>query len=257
MTMLSAILCAGSVLKVDFNDPAAFRLKNGAVLKNGILYLNGGQSHAEIVGSENFKVGKKGLTISCIAAFDQLKKPGQDLLYKPDSWMLTRFDDGVMNGYLHNGKEFIGRTDGGKMAVPGEWKHYALVIEPIVQDEEGKYAHYCLWTETERETDDKSKPDLCGNLGFSWNAVLVLLEGLYVIIGKTEQSEPYGGYDKQNHVYIVQSADKKARDKYGYYDYYATHGGDSGLQVVLVELPQCLGNLFLLEVFYQRASEPC
>ena len=141
MTMLSAILCAGSVLKVDFNDPAAFRLKNGAVLKNGILYLNGGQSHAEIAGSENFKVGKKGLTISCIAAFDQLKKPGQDLLYKPDSWMLTRFDDGVMNGYLHNGKEFIGRTDGGKMAVPGEWKHYALVIEPIVQDEEGKYGY--------------------------------------------------------------------------------------------------------------------
>ena len=116
-------------------------------------------------------------------------------------------------------------------------------------------AHYGLWTETERETDDKSKPDLCGNLGFSWNAVLVLLEGLYVVIGKTEQSEPYGGYDKQNHVYIVQSADKKARDKYGYYDYYATHGGDSGLQVVLVELPQCLGNLFLLEVAYEVFSE--
>ena len=140
-TMLPVILCAGNILKVDFNDPASFRLKNGAVLKNGILYFNGGQSHAEIVGSEKFSVGKKGLTISCIAAFDKLPKPGQDLLYKPDSWMLTRFDDGVMNGYLHNGNEFIGRTDGGKMAAPGEWKHYALVIEPVVQDEEGKYGY--------------------------------------------------------------------------------------------------------------------
>ena len=138
---LAVFCCAGKVLEVNFNDPASFRLKNGAVLENGVLVFNGGQSHAEVVGSENFTVGKKGLTISCIAAFDKLEKAGQDLFYKPDSWMLTRFNDGMMNAYVFNGTDFTGRTDGGKMAQPGVWTHYAVAIEPVVQEEEGKYGY--------------------------------------------------------------------------------------------------------------------
>jgi hypothetical protein len=74
--LLTVFCCSGKVLEVNFSDPASFRLKNGAVLKNGFLVFNGGQSHAEVVGSENFTVGKKGLTISCIAAFDKLEKAG-------------------------------------------------------------------------------------------------------------------------------------------------------------------------------------
>lgn len=139
--LLTVFCCSGKVLEVNFSDPASFRLKNGAVLKNGFLVFNGGQSHAEVVGSENFTVGKKGLTISCIAAFDKLEKAGQDLFYKPKSWMLTRFNDGMMNAYVFNGTDFIGRTDGGKMAQPGVWTHYAVTIEPVVQEEEGKYGY--------------------------------------------------------------------------------------------------------------------
>ncbi len=138
---IAATCCVAKVLEVDFNDPASLRLKNGAELKNGVLILKGGQSHAEVAGSENFSVGKNGLTISCIAAFDKLEKAGQDLFYKPNSWMLTRFNDGMMNAYLFNGSDFVGRTDGGKMAQPGVWTHYALTIERVVQEEEGKYGY--------------------------------------------------------------------------------------------------------------------
>lgn len=138
---LTLLCSAGKVLEADFSNPDSFKLKNGAVLKNGVLFFNGGQSHAEVVGSENFTVGKKGLTISCIAAFDKLEKAGQDLFYKPESWMLTRFNDGMMNAYVFNGTDFIGRTDGGKMAQPGAWTHYAVTIEPVVQEEEGKYGY--------------------------------------------------------------------------------------------------------------------
>ncbi|MBQ6473496.1 MAG: LamG domain-containing protein [Victivallales bacterium] len=139
-------LCLGlhakDVLVADFGRQDGFRLFDGAQLKDGRLTLRGSKSHAEVVGSERFKVGRGGLTISCIAAFDKLPALGQDLFWKKDSWMLSRFDSGAMTAYLHNGSNFTARTNGGGAAAePGVFNHYALTIRRFVQTEEGKYGY--------------------------------------------------------------------------------------------------------------------
>lgn len=129
---------AGNRLEIDFRKQESVRLFDGAEIQNGYLILKGGRSRAEIVGSEKFKVGKNGLTVSCAANFDPHTRLGQDLFWKADSWMLSRFDNGSMNAYLHDGKNYVSRTDAGKAAEPGTWKYYTLVIRPIVLPDEGK-----------------------------------------------------------------------------------------------------------------------
>ena len=134
-------LSANDVLQADFSKESSFRLFEGAKLKDGCLVFQGSKSYAEVVGSERFKVGQNALTISCIAAFDQLPKLGQDLFWKEDSWMLSRFDNGFMTAYLHDGSKYLARTDGGSAAEPGVFNHYALTIRRFVQTEEGKYGY--------------------------------------------------------------------------------------------------------------------
>lgn len=134
-------LFAKDVLQADFSKESSFRLFDGAQLKEGCLVFQGSKSYAEVVGSERFKVGQNGLTISCIAAFDKLPKLGQDLFWKEDSWMLSRFNGGAMTAYLHDGEKYTARTDGGFAAEPGVFNHYALSIRRFVQTEEGKYGY--------------------------------------------------------------------------------------------------------------------
>ena len=138
-SLLAALtLSAGNLLEIDFRKPGSVRLFDGAEIQNGYLILKGGRSRAEIVGSEKFKVGKNGLTVSCAANFDPHTRLGQDLFWKDGSWMLSRFDNGSMNAYLHDGKNYVSRTDAGKAADPGTWKYYTLVIKPVVLPDEGK-----------------------------------------------------------------------------------------------------------------------
>ena len=132
---------AAKIIEVDFRKNDSLRLFDGAELKDGFLILKGGKSRAEVVGSEKIKLGKTGLTISCVAAFDKLPRLGQDLFWKENSWMLSRFNHGPMTAYLHNGVNFVSRTDGGKAAEPGSWNHYALIIKPEVRADEGKYGY--------------------------------------------------------------------------------------------------------------------
>ncbi|MBE6378799.1 MAG: LamG domain-containing protein [Lentisphaerae bacterium] len=139
--LFAALPLKAAVIEADFSKGSNLRLLNGAELKDGILFIKGGKSCAEVAGTEKIKLGKSGLTVSCVAAFDKLPAWGQDLFWKKESWMLSRFDRGAMTAYLHSGKMYISRTDGGKPAEPGSWNHYSLVIKPIVQVEEGKYGY--------------------------------------------------------------------------------------------------------------------
>jgi len=139
--LFAALPLKAAVVEADFSKGSNLRLFDGAEIKNGILIIKGGKSRAEVAGTENIKLSKSGLTISCVAAFDKLPAWGQDLFWKKESWMLSRFDRGAMTAYLHSGKMYVSRTDGGKPAEPGSWNHYSLVIKPIVQVEEGKYGY--------------------------------------------------------------------------------------------------------------------
>ncbi|MBR6372189.1 MAG: LamG domain-containing protein [Victivallales bacterium] len=139
--LLALLLCGKDILQADFTKESSFRLFDGAQLKDKCLVLQGKKSYAEVVGSERFKVGQGGLTISCIAAFDKLPKLGQDLFWKEESWMLSRFDGGAMTAYLHDGLKYVARSDGGFAAEPGTFNHYALTIRRFVQAEEGKYGY--------------------------------------------------------------------------------------------------------------------
>jgi len=141
LCLFSILTLTGATLDGDFVRGSNLRLLHGAELKNGELILKGNQSHAELIGSENFKVGKNGLTVTCVAAFDQIRDLGQDLFWKKECWMLSRFNNGMMTAYLHNGEKFVSRSDGGEPAEPGGWNAYTLVIKPFVQVEEGKYGY--------------------------------------------------------------------------------------------------------------------
>ena len=165
-------LSAAEIIEVDFRKKGQLRLFDGAELKNGQLILKGGKSRAEIVGSEKQKLGKTGLTVSCVAAFDKLPRLGQDLFWKENSWMLSRFDGGAMTAYLHDGSNYVSRTDGGKAAEPGTWNHYALIIKPFVQADEGKYGYIIeiyingeLETRTENFNFKLNQPDTPVTLG--------------------------------------------------------------------------------------------
>ena len=126
-SLLAALtLSAGNRLEIDFSKPESVRLFDGAEIQNGYLILKGGRSRAEIVGSEKYQVGKNGLTVGCAASFDPHTRLGQDLFWKAGSWMLSRFDNGSMNAYLHDGKNYVSRTDAGKAADPGTWKYYKI-----------------------------------------------------------------------------------------------------------------------------------
>ena len=138
---ISCSLVSAAALEVDFRKSESLRLFNGAELKDGLLIVKGRRSYAEVVGSEKIKFSKKGLTVSCVAAFDKRPKWGQDLFWKDKSWMLSRFNNGAMTAYLHDGSNYVSRTDAGRAAEPGSWNHYALVIKPFVQTEEGKYGY--------------------------------------------------------------------------------------------------------------------
>ena len=84
LCLFSILTLTGATLDGDFVRGSNLRLLHGAELKNGELILKGNQSHAELIGSENFKVGKNGLTVTCVAAFDQIRDLGQDLFWKKE-----------------------------------------------------------------------------------------------------------------------------------------------------------------------------
>ena len=139
--LFAALPLKAAVIEADFSKGSNLRLLNGAELKDGILFIKGGKSCAEVAGTEKIKLGKSGLTVSCVAAFDKLPAWGQDLFWKKECWMLSRFNNGMMTAYLHNGEKFVSRSDGGEPAEPGVWNAYTLVIKPFVQVEEGKYGY--------------------------------------------------------------------------------------------------------------------
>ena len=79
---ISCSLVSAASLEVDFRKSESLRLFNGAELKDGLLIVKGRRSYAEVVGSEKIKFSKKGLTVSCVAAFDKRPQWGQDLFWK-------------------------------------------------------------------------------------------------------------------------------------------------------------------------------
>ena len=118
-------------------------------------------------------------------------------------------------------------------------------------------AHYSLWAKVKCYTYYKSENHLSHDFYLARNTVLVLSECLYIVIGKSKDTKPHCCAKQQEHIYIVQSSHKQTRYKYGNYYDYAAHGGNACLEVVLVEIAQCLRYLLFLEIFDKDTSQPC
>ncbi|MBQ7208492.1 MAG: carbohydrate-binding protein [Lentisphaeria bacterium] len=153
LCMLLAALCGVMLAAKDFSEKELI-LKGGATLKNGVVTLDGTSGYIELAGTEDWNIGKKGLT--CAGAFKLYdsalssgKKDSFDMFFSKAG---TPFIFGRYSHYAHQlYSNIAGREKGRKMAAPvmsefqpepGVWHHFAVVYEYYNDHAQGDVGYY-------------------------------------------------------------------------------------------------------------------
>src|SRR5690606_3510601 len=86
------------------------------------------------------------------------------------------------------------------------------------------FANNYIFIEVECEPDDKAEAYLSDYLEFSCEALFILLEYLYIIVEKSDQTEPYGGYYQKHDVHVLQLGEQQCRNQDRSYNNESAHG---------------------------------
>ncbi|MBQ6474184.1 MAG: hypothetical protein IJJ33_19515 [Victivallales bacterium] len=147
---VAAVFCSLAVCAKEFSESDLI-LKGKAEWKDGVVSLNGENAFLELAGTENWNIGKQGLTCAGVfrmnnVAGDKRGKTSFDMFFSKSG---TPF---IFGRYGHQLYSNISDTaKGGKMAAPvfgafqpepGVWYHLAVVYEYYNDHAQGDVGYY-------------------------------------------------------------------------------------------------------------------
>ena len=122
------------------------------------------------------------------------------------------------------------------------------------------FSDHHIGAQVEGESDNQSQTDLSDNFEFAVQTFLVFPEHFDVIIQKSQRAEPYGGYQHQNHVDVMELAQQQAWNEYGHDNDDSSHCRHSHL-VDVERINGCVtlrfGDLLPFQHIDEILSEDC
>ena len=116
--------------------PESLILKDGAKLEKGILKLDGKRAFALIPGTENFNIGKAGLTFACAVRLnnvspDRRTAAGFDMFFAKGktSFIFGRYGGQLYSNIRNATDKFCAAVYSSSLPESGVWCHMAVVYE--------------------------------------------------------------------------------------------------------------------------------